>query len=286
MKKVSRKKLIEILCNKSNYTYDELSNITGYHPKSLVRIKSMIDSGRYMVDYDLKEKMYNSIINDYLKSNCKTYKEFYNSKAFKYDVCYSTLCKILKSIKYNYEMVIIRKVKVKGNYHFDIIDFESEAVLFTYKSVKNDVKSIKNILYLLISNYGSPANISFVNFFKTVPYDIQNILNKYNVNIICLRKNYRFSFENKHVSNIKYKQMPIIKELFYNSIIRKTIDDDMIQFNNIRYRIVTDSLIKHNTEIILYYDDDKNDLFVKYNDSNLALVPLKHVNSKLGTSKY
>ena len=37
MKKVSKKKLIEILTNKSNFTYNELSILTGYHPKSLTR---------------------------------------------------------------------------------------------------------------------------------------------------------------------------------------------------------------------------------------------------------
>ena len=37
------------LKSKSNYTYNELANLTGYHPKSLARINSMIKKGKYNV---------------------------------------------------------------------------------------------------------------------------------------------------------------------------------------------------------------------------------------------
>ena len=55
MKKVSKKKLIEILTNKSNFTYNELSILTGYHPKSLTRIHSMIKKGKYNINKNKKE---------------------------------------------------------------------------------------------------------------------------------------------------------------------------------------------------------------------------------------
>lgn len=49
MKKILKKDLIEILKSKSNYTYNELANLTVYHPKSLARINSMIKKGKYNV---------------------------------------------------------------------------------------------------------------------------------------------------------------------------------------------------------------------------------------------
>mgnify|MGYP006990360107 CR=1 FL=1 len=37
------------ICNKSNCSYKELSVLTGYHPKSLVRINSMIKKEKYKI---------------------------------------------------------------------------------------------------------------------------------------------------------------------------------------------------------------------------------------------
>ena len=186
MKKVSKKKLIEILTNKSNFTYNELSILTGYHPKSLTRIHSMIKKGKYNINKNKKEEIYKSIITDYLNSKYKTYRSFYKNNQFKYNISYSTLCKILKSVKPNDELVLVRKVKNKENYNFEIIDYKNNSILFTHNSSKNDIKSMKEIIYLLIKNYGSPNNISFVNFFKNTPASIQNILSNYNIYQIYL----------------------------------------------------------------------------------------------------
>lgn len=287
MKQMSKKELIKVLCNKSNYTYNELAILTGYHPKSLARIYSMIKKGKYNIIEDERNKMYKSIITEFLNSNCKTYKEFYNSNFFEYNVSYSTLCKILKLAKPNIEIVFINKIKNKGNYYFEVIDYANKSILFTYDSVKNDVKSIKNIIYLLIKNYGSPKNISFVRFFTSIPTSIQSILNKYDINVVCFKSSYRNCFNHmSNAGNVKYRQKKIIKEDFYNNITRKTIADNIIQFNNIRYKIETKIIIKHNTTIILYYDDSKKDLFIKFNNVIYKLIPFEELNSKKGISKY
>lgn len=287
MKKVSKEKLIEILCNKHDYTYDELASMTGYHPKSLVRINSMIKNGTYSTRKDEKDKIYESIVNDYLSSDCKTYREFYNLAAFKYGVSYSTLCKVLKSVKTEDEIAFIRKVKEIGNYHFEVIDYASESILFTYKSAKNDIKSVKGIIYLLIKNYGSPNGISFVNLFNDVPSIIQSTLDKYGITLVNFKSCYRDCFNNLSLArNIKYRQKPIEKADFYNVIIRKTIADNTIQFDNTRYKIKTELSIVRNSVVMLYYDNSKADLFIKYDDSIYGLTPIKDVHSKKGASKY
>lgn len=116
------------------------------------------------------DKMYETIVNDYINSNCKTYKEFYDSNLFNYNISYSKLCNVFKNVKLKTEIVFIRKIKNKGFCFFEIIDYETQTVLMTFNSVKNDTKSIKNIIYLLIKDYGCSKNISFVNFFSRVPF--------------------------------------------------------------------------------------------------------------------
>lgn len=287
MKKVSKKKLIEILTNKSNFTYNELSILTGYHPKSLTRIHSMIKKGKYNINKNKKEEIYKSIITDYLNSKYKTYRSFYKNNQFKYNISYSTLCKILKSVKPNDELVLVRKVKNKENYNFEIIDYKNNSILFTYNSSKNDIKSMKEIIYLLIKNYGSPNNISFVNFFTNTPASIQNILSNYNINIVIFKSIYRNCFNHLlKKKNIKYSKKQITKEDFYNTTTRKTIANNKIQFNNIRYKIKTKYLIKQNTKIVLYYNNSKTDIFIKYNNSIYRTIPTKKIYSKKGTSKY
>jgi len=103
--------LIEILNKKANSTYHELALLTGYHPKSLARISSMIKRNRYDLIDNKRSELNRSIIADYLDSSCKTYKEFYSLNSFKYGVSYSTLCKVLKDAKDKREAVLIKKIK-------------------------------------------------------------------------------------------------------------------------------------------------------------------------------
>lgn len=60
----------------------------------------------------------------------------------------------------------------------------------------------------------------------------------------------------------------------------------MIQFNNTRYKIEISPSIKRNTKVVLYYDNYKADLFIKYNNQIYNLMPFKEINSKKGLSKY
>ncbi len=287
MKRLSKKELIEILNKKDNSTYDELALLTGYHPKSLARISSMIKRNRYDLIDNKRSELNRSIIADYLDSSCKTYKEFYSLNSFKYGVSYSTLCKVLKDAKDKREAVLIKKIKTKGNYFFEIVDFSSESILFTYNSLKNDTKSVKKILYLLIKNYGSPQNISFVNFFPDVPTCIRGLLSKYDINLLDFKSCHRKSFNNlSHEENIKYRSKKIHKEDFYDIIARRTIADNIIQFQNVRYNIETKKIIKRNTKVILYYDNLEKDIFVKFNDKIFELTHFKDIDSKKGTTKY
>lgn len=287
MKKASREKVIELLKNKENYTYKEIAKLTGYHPKSLIRLNSNLKKNNYIVEKDNKLYLQNEIVVDYLKSKYSSYKDFYDNE-LKYNISYSTLCKILKNKKLDEEIVFIRKIKNKGKYYFEIIDYKTESILFCYDSLKNDKKSFRKIFYLILDNFGAPSNISFINFYKSVPLEIQDLLDKYSVNTLPFKSIYRNGINNlsKNKKIISYKKEQINNEDFYNSKTRKTIDNNIVQFENTRYFIKANFNIKKNEKIILFYNDQKNDLFIKYKDTIYGLSIYKNVKSKKGNSKY
>ena len=284
---MTREKTIELLKNKKNYTYKELAKLTGYHPKSLIRLNSKLEQNNYILEEKKQLTLKKDIVDDYLKSKYNSYKDFYNN-AVRYNISYSTLCKTLKNLKVNDEIVFIKKIKNKAKYYFEVIDYQTQSILFLFDSLKNDTKSFKKIFYLILSNFGAPHNISFVNFYKSIPLEIQDLLDKYSVNILPFKSVYRNIFNNlsKNKKTINYKKVHIDKEDFYNLKIRKTIDDNIVQFENTRYFMKTNFNIKKNEKVILFYNDQKNDLFIKYKDSIYELNVYKNIESKKGNSKY
>lgn len=184
--------------------------------------------------------------------------------------------------------MLIRKIKNKGKYYFEVIDYKTESILFCFDSLKNDKKSFKRIFYLILNNFGAPSNISFINFYKSVPLEIQKLLDKYNVKVLLFKSAYRHIFNNLSKNNkiINYKTVHIYNEDFYESKIRKMIDDNIIQFKNTRYIIKSNKKIKKNEEVILFYNNQVDDLFIKFKDSNYKLSMYKNIKSKKGNSKY
>lgn len=282
MKKMKKEEVVELLKNKNNLSYNELASISGYHPKSLIRLNKILKQNNYEV-IDNKLDIKKNIINDYLKSNYKSYKEFYKF-GLTYDISYSSLCKILSNIKTDEEITIIKKIKTKENYHFEIIDYKSESLLFKFPSLKNDKKSFKEIFYLILKEYGLPNNVVFINFFKIIPEEIQSLLNKYNINILEPKTIYRLT--PKSTNKVFYKKVSINNYDFYNSTTRKTIAVNTIQFKNIRYLIDTAIKINKNEEITLYYNNPLTDLFIEYKNEHYKLKKVKEVISKKGDSKY
>lgn len=105
MKKVSREKLINLLKNKGNQTFLELSLKTGYHEKSLVRISKQLKNDDYSLIHRNKYRSPKNRVNDekrrelielFENGNYKTKKEFYLENA---NYSYSFLCKLIKKKK-------------------------------------------------------------------------------------------------------------------------------------------------------------------------------------------
>lgn len=285
MKNITKEKLIELLKDKKNYTYDELAKISGYHPKSIIRINSELIHNNYQFKKNTLNSIGSKIKEDYLSSNIKSYKDFYNAYKDKYNICYSLMCRILNTLKLDEEIVLIKKIKEKNNYHFNIIDYKSNKLLFIFPSLKNDILSTKKIIYNILSSYGSPKNICFINYSTKNDESINSLLNKYHINLITYKPIYQTNSKNNNF-NIKYSNCKIDKKDFYNHLKRRTIDDNTIQFKNIRYIINSSKTIKRLSTINLYYNDDLTDLFIIYNNKTYKLTQYKELTSKKGTSKY
>lgn len=284
MKKISKEKLIELLKNKNNTSYNELASISGYHPKSLIRINKQIQNKSYNMKFSSKENMRQNIITNFLNSNYCTYKEYYKSKTFAYKISYSLLCKILNSTEIDNEIVIIKKIRNKNDNYFIIYDYLQKTLLFKFKSKKNDTKSVLEIIENLLNNYGFPKNICFSNF--KINNKIKSILNNYKINILPYKTVYKYSPKTKDKINIKYTNKKINKDDFYNTVIRKTTATNVFQFNNIRYKVESNEKIKKRSSVLVYFNKDKSDIYIKYKNKSYIITPLKILKSKKGNSKY
>ncbi len=106
MKKLNRKEMIILLQNKGNKTFKELSILSGYHEKSLVRISRAIEKGKYSsIHGNVGRIPYNKIDNQekkhllelYQKGNYSSKKEFYCYLRFLgYSYSYSFIAKIIE----------------------------------------------------------------------------------------------------------------------------------------------------------------------------------------------
>lgn len=109
MKKLNKKELIVLLQNKGNQTYKDLSLISGYHEKSLVRIFKQLERGEYSsihgnigkIPYNkIAEKKKQELIELYQTSNYSSKREFYLYLcSLGYSYSYSFLTKIIKKKK-------------------------------------------------------------------------------------------------------------------------------------------------------------------------------------------
>lgn len=284
MKKMTREKVIELLKNK-NRTYRELAIITGYHEKSLIRLNSLIKNNDFKIDEKARD-CYGEIIEDYMKGDFKDYRDFYDKRKSKYAYKYSTICKILKTAPIKIEMMLIKKIKTRGDYHFAVYD-SSNGLMVEMKSLKNDCKTMKKMLFKILTTVGTPPKICFINFFKTVPLEINRILDKYDIEIVPFKTIYK-NILNSHPKSfdVRYKKNAITKEDFYDFIPRKCIKDNCIQFRNVRYEIESGSRFYKNTEVLLYYDDETEDMFISHKKHHYRLKPYRITNPKLGNTKY
>lgn len=285
---MTKKEIVQLLKTGNFSTYKELAKTTGYHEKSLIRINSELTSRAFEESEKKKKKelLDSRILAEFTKKDYRSFIEFYKNNKKKLDVSYSYMTKVLRSYKCNIELVIIEKLPNKNNL-FRAIDCQRECILFERESLKNDTKTIKRVLFDLLSTYGAPKNICFVNC--ALKNELLAILErKYKISIVSYKKIFRCLLKrsSRCEKKPKYHQVTIDKTDFYDCTVRKTISPNVIQFDNTRYTIKGKKSFPKNRKIILYFDDKLHDILAFYDDEQLELEPLKTVKSLKGNTKY
>lgn len=109
MKKLKKEEIISLLQNKGNKTFKELSLVTGYHEKSLIRISKQIKEGEYSsIHGNTSKAPYNKILEEKKKVVLKLYqnKTYSSKKEF-----YLYLCSLGYSYSYSWIAKIVEKKK-------------------------------------------------------------------------------------------------------------------------------------------------------------------------------
>ncbi len=294
MKKVSKEELVKLLKNKKSQTYTELSKQTGYHPKYLIKLNQALKSNHYTYirvkrSGAISDSIKSQILEDYLRGDYCSYLDFFRKCGKKYSVSYSFLCKFLSSVSLDMQLLLIVKVKKYQNTYFVAIDYSRKKILYQVSSKKNDCFSVREILYYILTTYGSPTYISFVHCLKVIPAEIEVLLNHYHILNVPYKTVYHSAIISSNLEKEKmvcYRTCQVQKEHFLNRISRKAIQDNLLQFSNIRYLILSDTVIPKGVELVLYYDEVRNPIYVLYQGISYQVKECQRLQSKRGNSKY
>lgn len=141
MKKLKKENVIKLL-EARKCSYKGLSQLTGYHEKSLIRLNSLLKKGEIIPVHGNKNKkthnyidilIRNMLIKEYEKGNFKTYMQYYL---------------FLKEKNKNYSYSFITKLLSNNAAKFQ----ENEpAQIIKRKMISNNIIQYKNIRYAIIN---------------------------------------------------------------------------------------------------------------------------------------
>lgn len=294
MKKKKKEDVLKLLKNRKK-TYAELAKITGYHEKYLIKLNKIAKKNNYqyinknigkqnhLINNDIKHK----IKEEWLKNYYKNYITFYNYLINKYNfqISYSFLCRFLSNINYSLNCLIIKKDKMNNKYFNIAIDYQTKTILCYNENSKNSYKSVKNLLLKVFIRNGIPPNITFINLFnKSNPFN--KILSKYGIRILPITNKFSNTKWIHQNNKIEYCKKELDLKDFYERKDLKTIENNIIQFDNIRYKINSEIFIKRLENVTLFYNYINNHKFVIYKNKIFPLKKHKILYSKKGLSKY
>lgn len=271
------KELMLKLLKEDNLSLKEISKRTGYHEKSLIRIKKMIKNDLYKYrSLTLKEKDY--IIKLYLNSKTKTVLEFYNYYLLNNSIypkrSYSTIQKLIKKHKNKSNYILIGNVADKDSFErvFFAFDLDEKKTLYLEKGFEKSHKIYFKIVKYIQNNFKNKTIVfkgnSFLKNKKGIKYkNFINYLNKNNISyssnkIYLSKKSIDKIINTKHIESNTNQNL--IKELFLEKIViseekRIVFKNNIIEYKNIGYKIDTDNIIPKGKVVeIIFYLFDKN----------------------------
>lgn len=270
--------MLKLLSEKEGLSFKDISIKTGYHEKSLIRIKRLQENNKYKFrNLTLKEK--ENILNLYLNSNIKNIKKFYNYYLIKnkqFPVrSYSAVQKIIKEFnnekKSNY--IIIGNIFDKNSFErtFYAYDFDNKEILYLERGFKDSYKVYFKIVKYIELNYKDKTIVFKGNCFlknkRGIKYEsFINYLNKnkmsYNFDKIYLPK--KIIEKISDANAVVHSNINIVRDLSLEKIIiveedRKVLDNNIIEYKNVKYSINTKKIIsKGKSAKIIFYLFDKS----------------------------
>lgn len=303
MKKIGKDELYKLLNNKGNKTFKQLSDLSGYHDKYLIKIYPKVinnevpKKSKKRIAYNkIDENIVLNLKNSYLESSITNKKKFYNflKENNIYTPSYSKLCTILKEEKKHEDMCVATKYIINGNPIYVVFDYETLNILFVLDDESNNKDAFHTILSTLIKNYGAPKFMACDSLFSHNKEYYKTYLKEFSIKSIGdvyeirgakrkIRKQLMFFDPNKKIKK-RYRLCKYDKISFY---FRKNVyinENFTFQFHNTIYKVNNNSILKGKAEI--YYDKENVVIQVIQNNVISQVSIIKKVISKKGLTKY
>ena len=299
-KKMSKEELYKLLKNKGDKTFKQLSKMTGYHEKYLIRMHSQImENG---LPKPKKREAYNKINQNSIKNLKKLYSEnnFISKKDFYrflkekniYTPSYSKLCSILKEKKSHPNTCVMVKYVVHYMPVYVAFDYDSRDILFIIENVYNNKEAFHIMMSTLVRQYGAPRFVMCDKLFSHDKEYYKDYLEQYAIKSIDsdreirgairkVRKQLNLSMKRK--SQVRYRAcLYDEKSLYFKKEIH--INDNLtLQFQNKLYK-VNNSVSKG--KALIFYDRDNSVKLVEQNGVASDVEEIKRKESKRGLTKY
>lgn len=285
---------IQLINNKGKMTFEEIAVVTGYHPKSLIRMKkNLSEDQKFSKKFSDKEKKY--IIDLFNSSGNGSITSFYevylNDKKIYKDRTYSGIYKLLNKEgliirECHDEAIIIGNVKVSGvaatfYYAFEL---KTERLLYLFKSEESSLDNYIKCLVTILINSGIPKEIYCYgsSFMKNNIYK----KNKY-FTALCERLGIKLINDiNYKIDAVKKRVEKIISKGNMNSMITKgkTNNDNIYDLSKI---IVNEEVRKICNNSTIYYKGSKYilDTGLRY-DETLDILITEYWEEDMPTFEY
>lgn len=305
---LNKDKVIELLKNRKE-TYKDISKITGYHEKYLVKLNKSINQGIDIRMHKSTGKHPPNYISQDIKNNIiSSYNDKYSSKIDFYNkyivpnnikISYSHMSKLIDN-KIKRQILVLKYFRINGYKYYVAFDYESNKLLALIKSNNKNTVNWLLLINSIVKSYGVPDclydygifthNEDYVNNICKL-LDIKRVnnykikINKPRKEIIKLAKNNYKEDKIIKLGNITYRKADISSDLFYIRKRVKLIGRNTIQFKNKRYYIESNDIVPSSI-VTIYYPYDYSNIIVEVNNKKYSTHILKKIESSMGKSKY
>lgn len=290
--KLPKKEVIVLLKKKENkhYTYEQLSKLTGYHPKYLIELARQIKDGTIQEVHQntgrkpskaiteeeeqallalFQKKYYEKLTDfyqDYIKTNPNPVRKYITINHF--------LHNHIDQLKPKEKFIYLNFLTIKAHKYYYAFSYPEEKLLFV-----NNSKNIYDAISKLLRVIPLPSNIAIAFPTRKGIYEtnVKRILEALNINQLTIRNYYIDEVDQKIKKSIlsgKYKLEVTVPNHDYDDILAfhigtKTNDTNTFTYKKKTYRIQSNETIPKGALISIITNPPSREIFVKYNQQIL-----------------